>query len=343
MQELFIELLQVSLGARDKLSRTPSLAEWIVLFNESQKQAIVGVLINGIEKLPDSQRPSQEVILQWIGLVQMVETTYMLQCKRVHELTKLFSDAGYPSCVLKGLGFSQYYPIPARRQGGDIDLWVDGKRENLMMWLRNQCEVEDVVWHHVDAKIFPDVETEIHFHPGWLYNPFKNRKLQHWFKEHQEQQMMMDENLGFAYPTVRFNAVYSLVHLYHHLIEEGVGIRHIVDYYYILSFLPLKDRDGVVANLKRFGLMKLAGAMMWVLQQVCGMSSDYLICEPNEKEGRFLLDEIMRGGNFGKYRRDNLRRNTVARMLALLPHYPSEVLWVVPWKLWHKVWRMVNS
>ena len=76
---------------------------------------------------------------------------------------------------------------------------------------------------------------------------------------------------------------------------------------------------------------------------MCGARDGLLLCEPNEKEGRFLLDEIMRGGNFGHYRKDNRKRNSVARMCALLPHYPREVLWMAPWKLWHKGWRMVNS
>lgn len=82
---------------------------------------------------------------------------------------------------------------------------------------------------------------------------------------------------------------------------------------------------------------------MWVLQEVCGMPPGYTLYEPNEKEGRFLLDEIMRGGNFGHHRKDNRRRNTATRMLALLPHYTKEVLWVIPWKLWHKCWRVINA
>ena len=153
--------------------------------------------------------------------------------------------------------------------------------------------------------------------------------------------MVVKEELGFACPTLRFNAVYSLVHLYHHLIEEGVGIRHIIDYYYILKALPAQENEGVLKDLRHFGLLKLASAMMWALQEVCGMPMEYALCEPNEKEGRFLLDEIMRGGNFGHHRKDNRLRNTATRMLALLPHYPSEVLWVVPWKLWHKCWRLL--
>lgn len=87
---------------------------------------------------------------------------------------------------------------------------------------------------------------------------------------------------------------------FHHLIKEGLGLRHIVDYYYILNTLP------------------------------------------DVKEGRPLLNEIMRGGSFGHYRIVNRKRNSAVRMFALLPHFPKEVLWVVPWKLWHKCWRLFN-
>lgn len=193
------------------------------------------------------------------------------------------------------------------------------------------------------VKFFDDVETEIHFHPGWMYNPFDNRRLQRWFDMNKSAQMEVDDKLGFAYPSVQFNAVYSLVHLFHHLIEEGIGLRHIIDYYFIMRALPADARLGVVQNLKRFRLYRLAKAVMWVLQEVCGMSPDLLLCKADEREGRFLMDEVMRGGNFGHYRKDNRRRNSLARMLALLPHYPREVMWVVPWKLWHKWWRFIHS
>ena len=72
MKKLVIELLQVSLGNREQLSRTPSDAEWICLFQVAQKQAIVGVLLGGLERLPKEQLPSQNILLQWVGLAQMV-------------------------------------------------------------------------------------------------------------------------------------------------------------------------------------------------------------------------------------------------------------------------------
>ena len=286
--------------------------------------------------------PSQNILLQWVGLTQMNAGAYQIQCKRAKELTDLFAGQGVKSCVLKGVGIAQLYPRPSMRQCGDIDLWIDGERNKVTTWMKSLCAVDHAVWHHVDVKFFEDVETEIHFHPAWLYNPFKNFRLQRWFDSSKDRQMVVNEQHGFAYPSVEFNAVYSLLHSFHHLIEEGLGLRHIVDYFYILKKLPTEQRPAVVINLKEFGLLKFAAGVMWVLKEVCGMSSEYLLCEPDEKEGRFLFDEIMRGGNFGHYRKDNRQRNSISRMMALLPHYPNEVLWVVPWKLWHKCWRMFN-
>lgn len=339
---LLLELLQVALGNQSELSTIPSTKEWEVLLDEAQRQAIVGVLMDGLEILPKEQRPPQIVLLKWIGFIQMNEKTYLLQCERAKELTMRFEEQGYRNCVLKGVGLAQLYPKPSRRQSGDIDLWVDCDRKYLIRWLQSQCATEHVLWHHVDAKFFEDVPTEIHYHPCWLYNPYYNKRLQTWFEDQKIYQMKVDEGLGIAYPSVQFNAVYSLVHFYHHLIEEGVGVRHIIDYYYILKALPENDRDTVLNTLNHFGMISLASAIMWVLKEVCRMSDDYLICEPDEKKGRFLLDEIMRGGNFGHYRIDNRKRNSAVRMFALLPYFPKEVLWVVPWKLWHKCWRLFN-
>ncbi len=342
-RSFLFELLQVALGNRDSLSAIPSANEWANLLRDAQKQSIVGILADGLERLPEAQRPPRPILFRWIGLTQMVEKSYALQMQRAKELTELFSAKGYSSTVLKGVGFSQLYDNPAHRQCGDIDLWVDGDRKEVLLWVRASYGVEHVVWHHIDANIFDDVHTEIHFHPGWFYNPFLNIRLQKWFESWKKSQMNPILELGFAHPSLPFNAVYSLVHLYHHFIEEGIGIRHILDYYFILIHLPLGEREEVVRVLENLGLLKLASALMWVLGVICGLKDEYFLTSPNEKEGRFLLDEIVRGGNFGRYRTDYRKRNTIERIVTFLKHYPREVIWIVPWKIWHRFWRMINA
>ena len=129
---LFFELLQVALGTREELSRVPSAVEWEALYEEAERQAVVGVLLGGLERLPEEQWPPLELKLQWIGEVQMMEAEYRTHCERAKELTRRFRSIGFKSCVLKGVGTAQLYPYPERRQCGDIDLWVDGRREDVV-------------------------------------------------------------------------------------------------------------------------------------------------------------------------------------------------------------------
>jgi len=115
---LFTELLQVSLGTRKKLSRVPSDKQWEALLDESDRKAIIGVMLDGLERLPTEQRPYIDLFLEWIGLVLIREKANELHQKRARELTRRFLSVGFRSCVLKGVGTALLYPNPLRRQGG---------------------------------------------------------------------------------------------------------------------------------------------------------------------------------------------------------------------------------
>ena len=78
-----------------------------------------------------------------------------------------------------------------------------------------------------------------------------------------------------------------------------------------------------------------------------------MICEPNEKEGRKLLEEIMKGGNFGQYdTRDAELKNggmmkhgiwKLKRVMRLVRSYPEEALWKPLFRVWHLGWRMIHG
>ena len=99
-----------------------------------------------------------------------------------------------------------------------------------------------------------------------------------------------------------FNRVYILSHIYRHLFDEGVGLRQLMDYYYVLrQGFTEAERQETLRMLKQFKMVRFAEAVMWVLQEVFGLEAKYMLTTPNEREGKFLLDEIMMAGNFGHY------------------------------------------
>ena len=109
----------------------------------------------------------------------------------------------------------------------------------------------------------------------------------------------------------------------------------------------------VMSVLRSFGMAKFAGAVMYVLHEVFAIPTNYYICEPNEKEGRKLLEEIMKGGNFGQYdERGKEFKNggmvkhgvwKLKRVMRLVRSYPEEALWEPVFRAYHLGWRMVNG
>lgn len=346
----FFELLRLSLGNCTELSKVPSAREWEELFEVAKQQAVVGVFFDGIERLSLEQRPDYNLMLKWIGVVQMIEASAKHNLKRTKELVAKFDDAGYESCVLKGVSAARYYPHPLRRQCGDIDLWTFERRRDVMLWLRDKYEIEHQVWHNVGVEIFDDVPVEVHFHPAWVYTPSRNYRLQRFFDIYRIKfikDLSRGENKkeeGFNIMPVEFDVVFSLVHSFRHFLAEGLKMRQVCDYFFILKrcqieHVDLKKSVGIIESI---GLGRYASAMMYVLCEVLGMPETMMLCEPNEKEGRFLMKDIVSFGNYEQpYRGDGRKR--FKRFYVMLNHYPSEVLWMFPWKIWHWFWRMVNK
>lgn len=351
---LFKELILISLGKREGFSRRLNEADWISLYTEAQRQAIGGILLDGVEKVIASGEDKPKFLMQWISQVFALENRNRLLNARCKEITDVFNDLGLRSCVLKGQGVAMLYPNPLRRQCGDIDLWVEGNRDDIYKTLKAKWKVGETVIHHAEVEIFKDTPTEIHFVPSFTYSPFLYRRYKRFFKRCADKQFdNYDKTVGFTYPTTDFNAVYSLMHIFHHVLHEGIGLRQLLDYYYILRSLDKEQRVQVFEEMRHLGLAKFAEAVMYVEQRMFGLEPEFLLCKPDGKTGKHLLEEIELAGNFGKYdkryqhvdrksRMDvymhNVKRNFVFFKFAL-----GEVLWAPIWKPCHFVWRKIKG
>ena len=351
---LFQELLLISLGKRECFSRSLTDSDWSSLYTEAHRQSLVGVMLTGVERAVAAGENKPEFLLRWIAQGMAVEQQNRRLNVRCREVTDIFKGLGLRSCVLKGQGVALLYPHPLRRQCGDIDLWVEGRRDDTYKTLKERWRVCETVIHHADVEIFKDTPTEIHFIPSFTYSPFLYRRYKRFFKRYGGQQFAnFNAQVGFAYPTVAFNAVHSLMHIFHHVLHEGIGLRQLLDYYYILRNLTEEQRCWAYTEMRQLGLARFAAAVMYVERQIFELESAYLLCEPDEHSGRLLLSEIERAGNFGQFDERNLkvdRRNVlkvyghnVRRNFVFFRFSPSEVLWAPLWKPCHFVWRKMKG
>ena len=231
-----------------------------------------------------------------------------------------------------------------------------------------------VRYHHIEAPKMDGTEVEVHFRPCYAHSPLRNWRMQRWFEEHADVCMKNKTHMGFAVPTASVNVVYQMCHLFSHYFDEGIGLRQLMDYYFALKVwhndameckdlqsqgmwseglgTPVMSKEEVMAVLRSFGMGKFAAAVMYVLQEVFAMPALCYICEPNEREGKKLLEEIMKGGNFGQYdERGKEFKNggmikhglwKLKRVLRLVSSYPEETLWEPVFRVYHLFWRITH-
>ena len=438
-QKIFFEFLRFCIGSAKEIPGSLKEVDWKELYAIAKKQCLVGILFDGIKKLPaEYVGMKKELLLQWMAESQMLEKANVRLNDAAIQVSEWFLKKGFRTCILKGQGNALMYPNPYSRTPGDIDIWVEGGDKRVISFVRSISPHEKACYHHIEFPSYKGVEVEVHYRPSFLLCYWHNRKFQKYYERVKEEQfshrVMLGEQGEIAIPMVEFNLIFQLTHIFSHLMNEGIGLRQLVDYYYVLcdfykvyqnfskthpSSLTLKggstafpkplspqgtgdvtapprrseplrskvggpskvspdcagwDRlsiegdnsagsttavtssastalDVVQKELKELGLWKFAGGIMYIMQEVFGMPASRLIVPPNEKYGRFVLNEVLEAGNFGKhdarnrFGRSKLGHNLhrVYRDIRLVRYFPAEALCEPLFRIWHFFWRMKNK
>ena len=353
MVQLFFELLQVALGLRATLSRSLSDEEWKKLFDICQQQTVAGVVIPALDILSRSgQRPPLPVLYEWIGLSEQIKINNLLANKRSSEVVRIFQEAGFKSCILKGQGNGLMYSTPLLRQCGDIDIWVDGNKEDIVSFVENRTPSVKAKYHHVDFPIFKDISVEVHYIPAFLNIPWCNNRLQGFFSDLRNQQFdnfqSLPEGAGkIPVPTIEFNIVFQMAHMMRHFMSEGIGIRHLMDYYYLLlkaQAVNLNDNWENIFN--KLGMNKFATGAMWLMKECFGLDERYMIVPENKKTGELLLKEILNGGNFGRNDQRFAKRmispfstnlSVMIRNTNIMRTFPMDSFFAPIMNVWHGI------
>lgn len=224
---------------------------------------------------------------------------------RVHENEKLRPDGSInpkPSTIRSARRDAcQSKNLQNLRQPGDIDVWAmpkdvvsDGRmvmkaeerRKRICeccMRLDSQYDRTKEGELHASVKVFPDTDVEWHFTPSFMSSPRANKRLQEWFEEQWGINVIDDvdhsnssnssnlSNQHIKAPSVEFNLVYLLLHVYRHYLFEGVGLRQVMDYYVVLLKSSEAERQMAIKVLKDLGVGRFAGALMFVLHEVLQM------------------------------------------------------------------------
>lgn len=282
----------------------PTVTDWAALFLFADKQKITGIC------LPDNSCKNIEnnLLLQWIGTTHLIEQQNRLLNQRVEQLFNMLEQEGFDCCLLKGQGNAEMYPNPLRRCSGDIDVWVNSDEEKAYQYVLKQFPDAEVSYKHIHFPIFTDAPVDVHVAPLKFNSRFYLKRLREWVEQNRKEQFahkmrLTGTNREVNVPTGKFNVVYQLGHMLIHLLDEGLGLRQVVDYFYVLKNLDVseKERKSLEKDIEALGLYRFAKALMWVESHVLGLPIELCIVSPNERMGKRLLNDILEGGNFGHY------------------------------------------
>ena len=343
------------------------------LFEFSRRHAILGYIWDELQDELKSfniirDEESNKILRRWYTLVCKIEEKNRLINEQCDVVKRKFQDEGFLPQILKGASLASLYDNPLHRSTGDIDVWLRTNddisteqrsltysRDEVVKYVRNIMPQSKICYHHMEFPAIDKTEIEVHFTPSWLANPYHNKHLQQFF--------FKNPSISYANSQTSqnflFNEVFILVHVFRHLFGEGISLKQVLDYYQVLRASQLKYcLSNFLDVLEQIGLTKFFTAILWVEKEVFELDDKYVVLTPNEKEGRFLLDEIILKGNafedssidaqqlkMSDFTNPSHAHNffsRVKRANTLICHYPDEALYEIPWRIWHFFWRRMK-
>lgn len=329
--------------------------DWKSILVISEKQTVIGVVFDGILKLPSEMQPPQKLMHKLVQYVIQIEQSHELLNKQLVDVVPKMQAEGIQAILLKGQGVAQNYPNPIRRQCGDIDLFVGEQNcvramELLVSLGADPDNKTQKKSPKHESFYLNKVNIELHFLIEKLRNPIFNKRFQAWSKDHLKTNNLNTwtiAGVNISLPPIDFNALYIFNHAYHHFIAGGIGLRQLCDWaLFLYKYNHQINKDRLLKTLKDFGLLKPWQVFGCILVKEIGLSKDDFpfYAKKYNDDSRKVLNLILEVGNFGEHTTENRKHPSgyltgklhslyikQKYLLKILPVFPRDVLTFYVW------------
>lgn len=279
--------------------------DWDEGFDFAQKQAITGIVFKEIEESPSYIASMPEMLMfQWIGNTEQIKHQNHLLNNEVEALAALLDKHQIRYAVVKGQVVASYYNKPEYRLSGDIDFYIPQEdAEKAKEVIENAWQVEmdkGGSAKHYDFK-HNGVTYEMHFRLFEWHQEKRGRDWQEILHKAMNYRVKIGETqVATLEPTV--HTLYVFLHLYHHLIEVGVGLRQFCDLAMMLK--ADIDREQLKRYLEDFGMKSAFRACEYIIGEKLELPKEYLLYDIRSIDrwfGRKILNIVLYRGNMGHY------------------------------------------
>ncbi len=278
----------------------PQETDWEALFKESVHQAVALSCLQGLD-LTDIPT---EVKRGWKNYAMRSLSSNI----RIHEqhsyVHQLMADNHIAYAILKGSASAYYYDDPLMRSMGDVDLWVADKdlQKAADILLENGFVQRDM--KHLSHWIFnkEKIHVELHFKPAGLPDGDMGDIIKGYLLMiFTEGEIVEIAGNTFYKPSDFHHGLIILMHTYHHMLSEGIGLRHLCDWAVFVKHFNDGDFAMVFEEkLAAVGLWKFAQILSWLSYFYLGISYKKWMGKVDEALCEKVMVDIFAGGNFGE-------------------------------------------
>ncbi len=312
--QAFISLLKAGLWADTGFTESreyglTGFVDWNEVCRLAEEQSVIGVVLLGIEH--SNVKPPQELLLQWIGEVQILEQQNKSMNNFIAELVEKMRKADIYTLLVKGQGIAQCYERPLWRACGDVDFFLSDRNYNkakaFLTPLASSIEPEGLYKKHFEMVIDPWV-VELHgsMRSGLSsrvdkviddtqYEVFNSGNVRSW----------MDEKTQVFLPGVNSDLIFVFTHFIKHFYCEGLGLRQICDWCRLLwTFRDSLNYNLLEKRIRKMGLMSEWKAFASLAVDYLGMPSEAMPFYDSrfKVKGERILEFVLKTGNFGHNR-----------------------------------------
>lgn len=235
-KESFLSLVRLGI---DHSASIPVGVDWNSIEALAVEQGLSAIVLDGIEKLPEGQRPQQIQLLNWIGeVLGSYENNYVEYEKAIRRLAHFYNTHGFKMMVLKGYGLSLNYPKPSHRPCGDIDIWLFGQQKEADVILAENTDLRiNTSHHHHTVFGWQGFTVENHYDFVNVHAHKSSKELEVIFKElGYDDTHIVEINCEKVYlPSSNLHALFLIKHMVSHFAAAEISLRQVLDWAFFVE------------------------------------------------------------------------------------------------------------
>ena len=307
--------------------------DWEKVYQLAEEQSVTGVVLAGIEKTntnhsDNTNRIPHELLLQWIGEVQMIEQQNKAMNDFVAKLIEKLRKEDVYAILVKGQGIAQCYERPLWRATGDVDLLLSEENyqraKKILIPLADEVEQEYKSFKHIGMTLNGEYVVELH---GTMHSRLSKR-IDRGVDEAQNDvffggsvRSWQNGNTQVFLPRADEDVIFVFTHILHHFYIEGIGLRQICDWCRLLyRYRSELDLRLLESRIRKMGLISEWKAFYILANRYLGMPDygEVLMVHDSryDKKADRIMEFVLETGNFGHNRERTASKSYMGGKLA---------------------------